>query len=568
MPERLDHLGIVAGVCREIGLAEWLDAQDEHSHERVSVGTATVAMILNGLGFSNRRLYLVPQFFATKPVAHLLGPGITAEDLSDDCLGRALDWLYAHDPTTLFAGIALRARRRFGISARQVHVDTTSFSVSGAYAPADAPEEPKETAAPSAAGNLDAQVIAITYGYSRDRRADLKQWMLALATMREGDVPLFMRPLDGNRSDQGSLLAAVEALAEQLRSDDATGAGEGAPAVEADQPLFVADGGLYSEATISRLNAAGIAWVSRVPATLRAAQTALDHHGASWQTSADTLTQWWGQELALPHGRERWVVVRTRSGERRARATLERQATKAHEQWRKRLWHLSNRSFACEADAREALAQETKTLPAWLRLQPAQVRVEPRYAERGRPRPSAVPTSHEVFITTSCELDEQQLTQAVEHAASFIVATNVLDAAHLSDEELIAIYKDQHSVERGFAFLKDPLFLASSVFLKKPERIMALSLIMVLCLLVYRLAEHRLRQQLAATGQTIPDQVKKPTHRPTMRWVFQCFEGIELLRIRHGPDAATTLILRLSPLHQQILALLGPTYEQFYESRH
>src|SRR5260221_6874390 len=137
--ERLDHLGIVAGVCREIGLAEWLDAQDEHTHERVSVGTATVAMILNGLGFSNRRLYLVPQFFATKPVEHLLGPGISAEDLSDDCLGRTLDGLYAHDPTTLFAGIALRARQRFGLSARQVHVDTTSFSVSGAYAPQPAP---------------------------------------------------------------------------------------------------------------------------------------------------------------------------------------------------------------------------------------------------------------------------------------------------------------------------------------------------------------------------------------------------------------------------------------------
>jgi transposase len=83
--ERLDHLGIVAGVCREIGLAEWLDAQDTQRHERVSVGTATVVLILNGLGFSNRRLYLVPQFFATKAVERLLGPGITAEDLNDDC---------------------------------------------------------------------------------------------------------------------------------------------------------------------------------------------------------------------------------------------------------------------------------------------------------------------------------------------------------------------------------------------------------------------------------------------------------------------------------------------------
>ena len=99
----------------------------EPSQQQVSVGTATVAMILNGLGFSNRRLYLVSQFFATKPVEHLLGPGITAEQLHDDCLGRTLDWLYAHDPTALFAGMARQARQRFGIAARQVHVDTTSF---------------------------------------------------------------------------------------------------------------------------------------------------------------------------------------------------------------------------------------------------------------------------------------------------------------------------------------------------------------------------------------------------------------------------------------------------------
>jgi DNA-binding transcriptional LysR family regulator len=77
--ERLDHLGIVAGVCQEIGLAAWLNAQEPGSRQQVSVGTATVAMVLNGLGFSNRQLYLVPQFFANKPLEHLLGSGITAE---------------------------------------------------------------------------------------------------------------------------------------------------------------------------------------------------------------------------------------------------------------------------------------------------------------------------------------------------------------------------------------------------------------------------------------------------------------------------------------------------------
>jgi transposase len=131
---RLDHLGIVAGLCREIGIAEYLDARDEHIQERVSVGTATVAMLLTGLGFANRRRYLVSQFFKTKPVAHLLGPGITAEDLNDECLGRTLDWLYPHDVTALFAGLAAQARHRLGRSAQELHVDTTSFSVSGEYA--------------------------------------------------------------------------------------------------------------------------------------------------------------------------------------------------------------------------------------------------------------------------------------------------------------------------------------------------------------------------------------------------------------------------------------------------
>lgn len=136
----------------------------------------------------------MPQFFEHKPVEHLLGAGIQAEDLNDDCLGRTLDWLYEQDVTRLFAGIATQARQELGMRSRLVHVDTTSFSVSGTYE-----------------ADSEAEVaISITYGYSRDHRADLKQWMLALATAADSDLPLFLRPLDGNSSDKVSLLAAVE----------------------------------------------------------------------------------------------------------------------------------------------------------------------------------------------------------------------------------------------------------------------------------------------------------------------------------------------------------------------
>jgi transposase len=147
--------------------------------------------------------------------------------------------------------------------------------------------------------------------------------------------------------------------------------------------------------------------------------------------------------------------------------------------------------------------------------------------------------------------------------ACWIVGTNELEPTVLSDQQLIATYKGQGGPERGFRFLKDPLFLASSVTVSKPERIMALSFIMVLCLLVYRLAEVRLRTRLTETKQTIPDQVQKPTARPTMRWVFQYFEGIELLHVQTSATSLV-LVLRLQPVHRLILHLLGPLYEKFY----
>ena len=52
----------------------------------------------------------------------------------------------------------------------------------------------------------------------------------------------------------------------------------------------------------------------------------------------------------------------------------------------------------------------------------------------------------------------------------FIIATNELDPERLPAGEMLANYTDQGiTVERGFRFLKDPLFFADSLFLKKLE---------------------------------------------------------------------------------------------------
>ena len=567
--EHLNHLGIVAEVCREIEVADWLDQQEPGHRQYVSVGTATVAMVLNGLGFSNRRLYLVPQFYADKPVEHLLGPGIQADDLNDDCLGRTLDWLYAHDVTRLFAGLALRARRAFGIEVGRLHADTTSFSVHGRYA-LDLPEglETLETLKAAARSTQDQAeedeeeeeeeeaptVIEVTYGYSRDHREDLKQWMLALVTSGEG-VPQFLQPLDGNASDKRTLLEAVQALTQQLQESGET------PGV------YVADSGLYSAENMTQLNVAGVQWVSRVPETSTAAQAMVQERLETlegWQSSADGTRHWWSREQPdLPQGPERWIVVRTQEGEERARATVQRQAEREQVTWEKRLWHLGNQPFACQPDAEAALAKTCQRLPPWFVL----ASTAGRAAELRHPGPAAQRRHSATLgwqIQATMTRDPAALEREALRRAAFIVGTNLLDTDAWPDEAVLALYREQSVVERGFAFLKDPLFLASSVFVKRPERIMALAFVMTLCLLVYKLAEVRLRQRLAQTGQTVPDQKGKPTARPTLRWLFQCFEGIDLHHTRHPNGVDETEVLRLTGVHRLVLQLLGPTYEKCY----
>jgi transposase len=110
-------------------------------------------------------------------------------------------------------------------------------------------------------------------------------------------------------------------------------------------------------------------------------------------------------------------------------------------------------------------------------------------------------------------------------------------------------------------FLKAPQFLASSLYLKKPERIMALLMVMTVCLLVYAALEYRIRQALKDHGATFPDQKGKPTQTPTARWVFHYFVGIHVLLI---PGQWDPLVVHLTEEHQSLLRLLGKPYERLY----
>jgi transposase len=141
----------------------------------------------------------------------------------------------------------------------------------------------------------------------------------------------------------------------------------------------------------------------------------------------------------------------------------------------------------------------------------------------------------------------------------FILATNVLDTSALSAANALREYKAQQGVERGFRFLKDPLFFTSSVFLKSPKRIAALGMIMALCLLVYNLGQRQLRQALTQQDETIPNQLGQPTSSPTLRWVFQCFMAVHLVVFQ-----GVRQVVNLTDERLHILRFFSPACRRYY----
>ena len=128
----LDHLGLVAGFCKDIQLAQYIDDALGGSNERkVSFGQLFVAMLLNGLGFTGRTLHMYSEYFESKPLDRLLGEGISADDINDDALGRCLDALYDKGVSCLYQGIGERVVNDLGLDCQAVHLDSTSFHYDG-----------------------------------------------------------------------------------------------------------------------------------------------------------------------------------------------------------------------------------------------------------------------------------------------------------------------------------------------------------------------------------------------------------------------------------------------------
>jgi transposase len=193
--KNIDHLGIVAGLIDEIGIVEIINSKlGIDPREKISAGTLVKAILINGLGFVSRPLYLFSQFFEDKGIEILLGEGVKSDHINDDKIGRVMDKLYRHGLNNLFIEIVLSVIKKFKIDTKYSHLDATSFHLHGEYKSENNKDDEEEI--------IRERPIIITKGYSRDHRPDLKQVVLDLITSSDGDIPLLMRVGDGNEADK------------------------------------------------------------------------------------------------------------------------------------------------------------------------------------------------------------------------------------------------------------------------------------------------------------------------------------------------------------------------------
>ena len=347
-----------------------------------------------------------------------------------------------------------------------------------------------------------------------------------MATDQHG-IPLFLQTFSGNESDKKTLLTIITHLTDNLQHPG--------------KVYHIADAAFYTAENLATLGTRTF-WISRVPATLKEVKELVAAE-LPLQPCADDRYQYAEYASTYAGIPQKWVVYHSAPLQEQQEKTrvqrLENDRKKAETSLRK----LGAREFACEPDARIAAEHWLREYPPFC-FTSMELRAVTRKMTKKRGRPKADEPVETVYtIAADLEYDRRFVGKSQQKLGRFVLATNDPD---LSPDDLLANYKEQGTVERGFRFLKDPSFRVAEIFLKKPSRIQALAMIMVLCLFVYAMTEFRLRRILKETGETVTGQTKKQTQKPTLKWMFFRFRGVREPRFQAG-ETVTVLVTNMTP---------------------
>ncbi len=514
---RVDHLPVMAAFCRRIGLIETVNAT-AGTGMAVDVGTVVQAMVLDTVS-TRSPLYRVDKFIEAHDTEVLLGGLVPSQSFNDTNLGRVLDAIYEAGSGQLFSQVALNAATVSSLDMRHVHFDTTSVNVWGDY---DTCSEEGED-----------DRLNITYGHSKDKRPDLKQFMIKMLCVHR-NIPILGGCEDGNTSDKTVHKALLSRLSSYLADHGVQPGGF----------VYIADSALVSPDNLTQIDPN--LFITRLPFTYKetdrvvaeaVAEDCWVELGAANETPASrkrpaACYRVCEKEVTVAQRQYRAIVVHSSAHDKRRLKRIDRQLKESRKEAEEKRHQAAKIEYFCRKDAEEAAKRLTDQHTQYHQIE-TKVIEQIKYA-RGRPPKNGKRKVSAVTFFISGIISERVLLteQKREQAGCFVLLTNTPTAGDMghTPQEVLLAYKEQHGIERDFGFLKDPL-IVNDLFLKKPERIEALGFILLTSLLIWALVEHAMRSHLQHTQTKLPGWDSKPTIRPTTFMLSTKFSGLQTVTV-------------------------------------
>ncbi len=543
----LGGLPIVNLILERLGLPALLSGALPGDDARLKLDPATaIRVVITNLVLGREPLYGLGEWAGRHDPA-LLGLGADESGvLNDDRVGRALEALFDADRASLLTSVVLRAISEFNIDTDQLHNDSTSVSVHGAYSGALGTER---------AGK---PTPVITFGHSKDHRPDLKQLVWILTVSADGAVPMAYRLTDGNTSDDPTHVPTWDGLVELLGRTDF---------------LYVADSKLCSRAAMGHITGRGGRFVTVLPrsrAEDRAFREHLQTHTPTWTEAARRAAGRLGDPdevysttpAPLPSA-EGYRIVWVHSSAKASRDAAARGArleagVAALEALDVKLAGPRSRfktQVAVEQAATAALADTHAH--NWVTFTVTET-ISKQYKQERAGRPGAATRYREILTSRFSVHADIALDRVAYDAASDGCFPLISNDRDLSDAELLGAYRYQPNLERRHHLLKS-VQDAAPVLLHNPARIEALFCCQFLALLICALIEREVRTGMrrAALDNIALYPEFRDCKAPSTERILEIFATVARHHLHRDGTLVQTFQPDLTAQQQQVLELLG-----------
>jgi transposase len=546
---RVAALPIIDRLLERMRLDEFLRSYLPRADRRCRIAPSIgVTLLLKNALLSREPLYGIGEWAARFDPLALGFADTQLPSLNDDRVGRCLDRLFQSDITSMVLALATHVVREFQVDLDELHNDSTTITLHGAYA--DAAREEKRG---------QRTRMAITWGYNKDHRPDLKQLLYILTVARDGAVPVYFQVASGNVVDDQTHCATWDLLCRLTGRRNF---------------LYVADCKLASTENMAYIHQHQGRFLTVLPRTRsedRVFRDTLSSGQVQWRPIHDKrnddgeIVDQYSVSVPATLSAEGYRLVwyhSTRKAEQDARARHQQVERALNElaELRQKLSSPRTR-YRREAKLAEAVQEilQARGVERWI-VTEIKERTEQKFRQDRRGRPNDK-TRYVMKTSTRFELayhiDTVQLAAETTGDGVFPLITN---DSSLSELEMLLAYKSQPALEKRFSHLKTD-FEVAPVYLKEVSRIQALLCVYFLALLTESLLERELRRAMDREAiESLPLYPEgRKCRRPTARRVIDLFEDVQRHSLRAGRRPPVVFTTELSRLQRRLLRLLGMT---------